>query len=119
MAQKATVLSILKIDRFKQNFGNGTTDYASFLCETADKKRVSIAVTHNALTDNFGIGKALFSRLVGSQIEILESTDIRTGLFSTAQEQLDKVLSDHDNGALHYSDWQEVKNELILKFIEK
>jgi hypothetical protein len=35
------------------------------------------------------------------------------------KEQLDKVLSDHDNGALHYSDWQEVKNELILKFIEK
>jgi hypothetical protein len=35
------------------------------------------------------------------------------------KEQLDKVLSDHNNSALHYSDWQEVKNELISKFIEK
>lgn len=35
------------------------------------------------------------------------------------KEQLDKVLSDHNNGALNYSDWQEVKKELISKFIEK
>ena len=33
------------------------------------------------------------------------------------KEQLDKVLSDHNNGALNYSDWQEVKKELISKFI--
>ncbi|MEY4803608.1 MAG: hypothetical protein RL331_121 [Bacteroidota bacterium] len=35
------------------------------------------------------------------------------------KEQLNKVLSDHNNGALNYSDWQEVKKELISKFIEK
>ncbi len=35
------------------------------------------------------------------------------------KEQLDNALSDHNNSAHHYSDWQEVKNELISKFIEK
>lgn len=49
-------------------------------------------------------------------IEVSSKQDL---LSDWQKEQLDKALSDHNNSARNYSDWKEVKNELLSKFIDK
>jgi hypothetical protein len=90
MASTQALLKIVSVDNFCQSFG--TTDYATFICETQDGDSVTTAVSHNALTSK-GVSLQLLNLLSGSTLIVNDDTDLVTKQFKTGQERVAQIVN--------------------------
>ena len=101
------LLKIVSVDNFNQTFG--TTDYATFKCETESRDIISVAVSHNALTAR-GVNLNLLDSLDGSTLICQDDTDIVTKVFHTGKERIAQIV----NGTLINPRTGKVSSMLML-----
>ena len=89
MASTQALLKIVSVDNFNQTFGS--TDYATFKCETEGRDSISVAVSHNALTSR-GVNLNLLDALIGSTLIVQDDTDIVTKVFHTGQDRVSQIV---------------------------
>jgi hypothetical protein len=90
MASTQALLKIISVDNFNQTFGS--TDYSTFKCETESRDSISVAVSHNALT-NRGVNLNLLDSLLGSTLIVQDDTDIVTKVFHTGQDRVSQIVN--------------------------
>jgi hypothetical protein len=83
------LLKIVAVDNFNQTFGS--TEYATFKCETESRDSISVAVSHNALTAR-GVDLNLLDSLLGSTLIVQDDTDIVTKVFHTGQDRIAQIV---------------------------